>query len=133
MPETALKFVSLSPTVLDYNRVVLTLRTDGFASVPNVVFNFDSPAEAPNPSGSVPSGASYPNVDLTLVDEHGQIVSQITIIEHRQAELSLTLHLRRPQPDHPYTARAEMKDGETVLHTLGVSFILKIPPADQEA
>lgn len=133
MPETALRFISLKPVVLDYNRVVLSLQTAGFASAPNVAFDFTPPADEPDPFGFSRSESPYPNVDLTLLDEHGQQVSQITVIEHRQAELSLTLHLRHPQPGHLYTARAEMKRRQDILHAINVPFILEFPPEDQEA
>lgn len=133
MPEITLQLVSLKPIVLDYNRVVLTLRTAGFASAPNVVLNFNAPADEPEALNFSRSESPYPNVELALLDEDGRQVSQITVIEHRQAELSLTLHLRHPQPGHLYTARAEMKHHHNTLHALNVPFILEIPPADQEA
>ena len=115
--------VSLEPVVLDASRVTLNLKTTGFPSLPNVTFtlNEPAPAGAPAPSGESP----YPNVELSLLDADDRLVAQAIIVEHREEEVSFTLHIRRPQPGAAYTARAEMIHGQTVLQTLRTPFVLQ--------
>jgi len=114
--------VSLDAVVLDTSRVTLNLKTTGFPPAPNVAFslNTSSPADAAPPAES-----PYPNVELSLLDADNRTVAHAIIVEHREEEVSFTLHLRRPQPGAAYTARAEMIHGQTVLQTLRTPFVLK--------
>ncbi|RME40656.1 MAG: hypothetical protein D6796_16925 [Caldilineae bacterium] len=121
--------VSLEPLVLDASRVTLNLKTTGFPPVPNVAFtlNAPAPADAPAPAEESP----YPNVELSLLDADDRLVAQAIIVEHREEEVSFTLHIRRPRPGATYTARAEMIHGQNVLQTLRTPFVLE-PPTTTE-
>ncbi|MFQ5575838.1 MAG: hypothetical protein ACE5G8_02490 [Anaerolineae bacterium] len=119
MADAGPQFNSLEPVVLDHYRVQLNLETVNFPPVSNITFTLDSPTSSP-----VTGESPYPTVELSLLDSERNPVAQTTIIEHQETHLSLTLHIRRPQPDAEYIARAEMIRNRRVVNSLSKSFIL---------
>lgn len=125
------RFVSLKPIVLDYNRVTLNLETTDFPLVSNVTLTLDLPespseTETQSRSGKQVPDNPYPNVDLALLDDENNEVAQIAIIEHREKDLSLTLHLRNPQPGSNYVAQATMVYNGAAVDSMRSPFTLEI-------
>ena len=125
MTDTEPKIVLLNPVVLDDNRrVTLELVVEGLPPlVPNVMF-----ADKPDkPDFNTPS--PYPNIELSILNSQRQQVASLLIIEHKEKHTALTLHLRNPDPQTQYIARAEMvitAPGEDkVLDVVEVPFTLR--------
>ncbi len=95
----------------------------------------NSPAKAPRSNGKAQDDAPaeespespYPNVELSLLDADNNEVAQAMIIEHQEAEVSFTLHIRQPQVGQPYTARASMFYDQELLQSLSTPFLLEVP------
>lgn len=130
------QFISISPIVMDERRVSVTLKTENLPDMPrlgacmakftdpptsNVSLDLNAPLPKPAPietplaesdvaeSDENPFATSkYPVVELAMIDENDNSVAQITIIEHQEPELEVTLHLRQPNLGHTYTLRAEL-------------------------
>ncbi len=67
----------------------------------------------------------YPNLDMTITDPVGRPVASASMIELRQQELALTLHLSQPpQPDAIYQAHLVLSHGGEERHRLTVDFPL---------
>ena len=140
------RFVSLTPTVLSPDRVILALETTGFVGKSNVTLDFDLQAPPQPPSSTIdPSplndapdeedspladpeelikNSPYPNVALSLLDKDGYEVAELFIVEHKEETLEMTLYIRRPEVGETYTARAEMIHNRTLLQTLSTPFTL---------
>ena len=137
------RFVALETIILDYSRVILNLQTTDFPSPSNVALNFDLPnlpvddndndnhQPHTNNSNSL-ENSPYPNIELSLLDKDDRLIAQATIIEHREKAVSLTLHIRRPQPNNTYTAQADMVYNQKIIHSISTPFILKLPQEDIE-
>ena len=137
------KFVSLTPIVLTPDRVLLNLETTNFAKSTNLFLDFDQMEDTPNPVPDDSPGldptqeqsrldieeaiqnSPYPNVELLILDPDGQEVAQLFIVEHKEEQISMTLHLRRPRPGETYTARAEMIHARERLQILDIPFQLQ--------
>jgi hypothetical protein len=128
------RFVSLTPLVISHERVSLDLVTENFPVKSNVLLDFDlenstvSTETPPNDSLQDPEdpirNSPYPNVELSIIDEDGSEVANLFIVEHKERRVSMTMHIRRPQPGKKYIARAEMVQNQSTLQTLTVPFIL---------
>ena len=135
------QFVSLTPVVLSPERVSLYLKTTNFPSRSNVVLDFDLEGTAvlrPKPDAQKLQDleetilhSPYPNVALSILDEVHNEVAQVFIVEHKEEDISLTLHIRRPQPGKTYIARAEMIYQQQLIQTLTVPF--KLATLDSQA
>jgi hypothetical protein len=118
--------VRLQPVVLADNRRVIMEMT--VANLPttlaNVSLTMPGPAgPPPKPDRSAPS--PYPDIELSILNSQGQPVAVLVIVEHKEPNTALTLHLRTPpDPAEPYTARAEMTYNNQVLDLVQVPFTL---------
>ena len=134
MANSTPSFVSLTPVVMSHGRVSLDLVTENFPARPNVFLNFDqesalSPAETPPENSlqdleAVAQNSLYPNVELSIIDEEGYEVASLLIVEHKEAQVSMTMHIRHPQFGETYIARATMVQNQSTLQTLTAPFIL---------
>lgn len=115
------KITTLRPIVLeDHRRVVLDMVVENLpTTTSNVTLTM--------PTGDIEDAPSspYPNVVLSLLDSQGVEVATVLIVEHQEPHSQLTLHLRQPQLDETYTARAEMLWGDEVLEVVEVPFTLQ--------
>ena len=123
------KITSLKPIVLaDNRRVILEMVVEGLASPApnNMLLMPDLPGETaanagppqPDPDGPSP----YPNVELSLLNSRRQQVASLFIVEHKESHTDLTLHLRDPDPQEQYTARAEMSYAEETIDVVEIPF-----------
>lgn len=69
--------------------------------------------------------SKFPVIELNLVDEHNESVSQVMIIEHQEPELEVTMHLREPMLGHVYTIYAELIYKTESVHVINQAFILE--------
>jgi hypothetical protein len=122
------KISSLKPVVLgDNRRVTLKLIVEGLpVTSSNVLLMPDLPGETPTgPPKPAPAGASpYPNVELSLLNSRRQQVASLFIVEHKERETALTLHLPATEIDGQYTARAEMTRDDEILDVVERAFSL---------
>jgi len=145
------KFTLLQPTVLDYSRVSLMVKTadlpakvaGGACAVPpsegeaNVSLSFDLDTNGPPKPVAPPDNVSppdparfedespWPTLELALLDEDDELVAQALIIEHQEADVSFTLHVRRPQPGKLYTVMARMSKKAADIHIAKTQFLLE--------
>lgn len=111
----------------DNRRVVIDLTVSGLPSQSNVMLLMpDAPSTSPRPPEKPDPNAPspYPNVELSLVDEEGRKVTDLYIVEHQEETVSLTLHIPRPRPGRPYTARAELTHEGQIIDVAEVPFVL---------
>ncbi len=123
------RITSLNPVVLpDNRRVELELAVD---DLPNTWANINlmmpdftntPPAKPSKPDPDAPS--PYPNIQLSILNSQRLQVTTLFIIEHMEPFTSLTLHLRTPDVDEQYTARAEMTHQDKTLDVVEVPFRL---------
>jgi hypothetical protein len=134
------KISLLNPIVLpDNRRVTMEMVVENLPGLSggasNMVSFFDTPPESAafGPSCGTPSAGAaegpYPNVVLSILNGEGREVASLLIVEHKEARTALTLHLRAPNPQENYTARAEMTLDDEVLEVIDVPFTLNPPSA----
>ncbi len=118
----------------DGRRVLVTLRTSGLPpyglgmiapaptpAAPNVeLFPQDPARPAPAQGDQAPS--PYPDVDLSIYDQHGNEVAATFIVEHKEPDLDFTLHLRSVDSGGTYTIRATLTDGGQVTQIVEAPF-----------
>ena len=69
--------------------------------------------------------STSPNLDLTVLDPDGNVVSSMFVIEAREPYQSLTLHLRQPpRAQEQYRLAIELSREEEVLDTRLIDFAL---------
>ncbi len=118
----------------DGRRVLVTLRTVGLppyslgmvapapqSAAPDVEPSLEDPAR-PTPSKDDPPPSPYPDVDLSIYDQHGNEVAATFIVEHKEPDLDFTLHLRSAEPGGPYTVRATLSLGGQVIQVIEAPF-----------
>lgn len=93
------------------------------ASFANVTLDFPDPSKPPSKQATG-SLSPYPNIELSILDSQGREVATIFIVEHKEEFTNLMLHLREPDPNTQYTARAEMTYQEETLEVVEVPFNL---------
>ena len=139
MEENPPKIRSLKPVVLpDNRRVTMELVVDNLPSVFSGSFGIDlydtppmsklslSADKEPNTDVSGNQHQSqYPDIELSIFDSNRQEVASLLIIEHKEPFTALTLHLRSPQVDDFYTARAKMTHNDETLEVVEVPFTLE--------
>jgi hypothetical protein len=115
----------------DGRRVLVTLRTTG---LPPYGLGMVTPALTPAAPGVEPASqdptraksaqppSPYPDVDLSVYDQHGNEVAATFIIEHKEPDLEFTLHLRSVEPGGAYTVRATLTDGGQVIQVVEAPF-----------
>ena len=123
------KITSLTPIVLaDKRRVMLELTVENLPSLfsnvtltmPDIASGAATPPAKPDPNAPSP----YPNVELLILNGQRQEIASIYIVEHREASMTLTLHLRRPNVNENYIARAEMSYQHETIDVKEVPFTL---------
>jgi hypothetical protein len=80
------------------------------------------PQKPPRPDPDAPS--PYPNVELSILDSRRRQVASLFIVEHKEKQTALTLHLRSPDILEQYTARAEMTHLDQTLDVREIPFNL---------
>ena len=121
----------------DGRRVLVTLRTSGLPpyglgmtspapapAAPNVELFLEDPASSTPAKGDQPP-SPYPDVDLSIFDQHGNEVAATFIVEHKEPDLEFTLHLRSPEPGGTYTIRAALTDNGQVTQVVEAPFELR--------
>lgn len=126
MTQNKPRIVSLQPIVLgDNRRVTMELVVENLPTVfANVAFTMPDtpPTKPPKPADDVPS--PYPNLELSILNRRRQQVASLFIVEHKEEFTALTMHLRQPDPQEDYTARAEMTYQDKILDVVETSFRL---------
>jgi hypothetical protein len=98
---------------------------------PNVNLFHQSPAsEESGPSGQERPSSPYPNVTLSIFDQHGSSMATTYIIEHKEPELDFTLHVPPMEPGIRYLARAEMVINDEIIQVVEVPFEFVSPAAE---
>lgn len=136
MPE----FVSLTPVVMGFDRVLLNLETTNFRTKTNLFLEFEpnaAEASTTRPTADEPidleeimRNSPYPNVELAILDPEERQVASLFVVEHKEPFISMTMHIRRPRPGEIYTARAEMIHAQQTLQVMTTSFTLELPAGD---
>jgi hypothetical protein len=111
----------------DGRRVLVTLRTAG---LPPYGLGMVAPGIEPASQGptrptlakSAQPPSPYPDVDLSVYDQHGNEVAATFIVEHKEPDLDFTLHLRSAEPGGAYTVRATLTDGGQVTQIVEAPF-----------
>ena len=129
MSEIIPKITRLQPIVLpDKRRVSLEMVVENLPSsasnimltMPDTLDTAPTAPRKPNPDEPSP----YPNISLSILNSRRQEVAHLFIVEHKEPQTALTLHLRTPELEEHYTARAEMTHNEQVLDVVEVAFSL---------
>ena len=123
---------TLEPVVLTHNRISLKLETvfplkSNVAMLdfmPNDLPSSTKEAEAPLDLDEAIRTSLYPNIEMSILDEQNHEVASLFVVEHRDPNLSLTLHIRHPQPGKNYIARADLIYQQKLIQTLTVPFTL---------
>lgn len=134
------QFVSLKPIIISHNRVTLNLETTNFPSTANVRLDLtldSDPLSSPPENHAVPGGEEtvrhtpYPNVELSILDDEQNSVAQLLVVEHKEEFISMTMHIRRPNPNKTYIARADMIHDNRLIQTLTTPFDLSSLPSSK--
>lgn len=132
------KISLLNPIVLpDNRRVTMEMVVENLPGIPhgasNMISFFDTPPASTafgpvcgNPAAGAAEGP-YPNVVLSILDSRQREVASLLIVEHKEPHTSLTLHLRAPDLQENYIARAEMTLDDEILEVVDVPFTLTLP------
>lgn len=126
---------SLNPVVLsDQRRVMMELVVENLPTqLANVTLaiptettdsSTDDSASGPTAIEQPASPSPYPNVELTIINSQGKTVAATFIVEHQEEFTNLTLHLREPNLQEQYIAKAEMTYQKDVLDVVEVPFTL---------
>jgi len=67
----------------------------------------------------------HPNLDISILSPEGEIVANMFVVEARDQVMTLTLHLRQPEPEALYTARLAVLREEETLDQHEVTFNLR--------
>ncbi len=67
----------------------------------------------------------HPNLDISILSPEGEIVANMFVVEARDQVMTLTLHLRQPEPEALYTARLAVLREEETLDQHEVAFNLR--------
>jgi len=95
-------------------------RTSNVSFFPDMSTETDEPPTPPRPDES----SQYPNIELSILNSRRQQVVNLFIIEHKEQNTALTLHLPTPDPQEQYTARAELSFDDETIDILETPFIL---------
>lgn len=122
------KIASLNPVVFpDKRRVMMELVVEDLPNhSANVALNIPGETEPDLSLAEQAAGSPspYPNIELAIIDSRGKTVATTFIVEHQEPFTNLTLHLREPEPQEQYIARAEMIYQEAILEVVEVPFTL---------
>jgi hypothetical protein len=68
----------------------------------------------------------HPNLDISILSPEGEVVANMFVVEAREQVMTLTLHLRQPEPEALYTARLTVLREEETLDQHEVTFNLRM-------
>ena len=68
--------------------------------------------------------ASPPSIRLLCLDARGEAAAEMLLVEWRDPYVSVTLHLRTPEPGASYLLRAEVARNEELLDARDFPFVL---------
>jgi len=68
----------------------------------------------------------HPNLDISILSPEGEVVANMFVVEARDQVMTLTLHLRQPEPEALYTARLVVLREEETLDQHEVTFNLRM-------
>jgi len=146
------QFETVTPTVLDARRVSIHIKTANLPAqrgigcmvnfndannLPRIALNSNTPT-APIPAKEAPADmaafeqSQFPVVEVNLMDANRQSVAHAMIIEHRDPEVDITLHIREPQVGSIYTAYAEMIYRQKLVQVVEAPFILETAGVDAQ-
>lgn len=112
----------------DNRRVTLEMLVENLPPLfSNVMFAMpdlsdNQPTGPPKLDPDAPS--PYPNIELSILNSRRQQITSLFIVEHREEQASLTLHIPTPDVQEQYTARAEMTHNDETLDVVEVPFTL---------
>ena len=69
--------------------------------------------------------ATPPDIRLACLDAAGNEVADMLLIEWQDPYISLTMHLRNPEPQASYTLQAEVARNGELLTTQSMPFVLE--------
>lgn len=116
---------SLQPNVLaDKRRVTLEMVVKGLPPMINAFFTMPDMEDAPAPPDP-DQPSPYPNIELSILNSRRQPVAALYIVEHKEEESALTLHLRAPDLEEQYIARAEMIYQDQTIDVVEIPFTLQ--------
>ena len=75
--------------------------------------------------------AAHPELEMTLLGPDGSPHASMTMVDVPYTYVSLTLHLRQPQPGQPYALQARVTRDHTLLDERTVPFSLVFVERDQ--
>jgi hypothetical protein len=119
---------SLQPLVLPDNRrvtmeLVVENLPDTFANVMFMPEMSGKPLDRPvKPAADAPS--PYPNLELSILNSRREQIATLFIVEHKERFTSLTMHLREPDIQEQYIARAEMTYQDEIIDVVEIPFVL---------
>jgi hypothetical protein len=121
-----LRIESLTPQPQsDGRRVTLVLRVSGLPAYgpggSSHFFNFRNSSEA-GPPKPERRPSPFPDITLSILDQHGHEMAATYIVEHKEPELDFTLHVPIMEPDSKFIARAEMTKNGEVIQVVEVPF-----------
>jgi hypothetical protein len=67
----------------------------------------------------------HPNLDISILSPEGEVMANMFVVEARDQVMTLTLHLRQPEPEALYTARLAVLREEETLDQLEITFNLR--------
>ncbi len=76
--------------------------------------------------------ATPPNVRLTCLDAAGNEVADMLLVEWQESYISMTMHLRPPEPGAEYVLRVEVARDEELQDSKDFPFVLEFAEPDQE-
>jgi hypothetical protein len=68
----------------------------------------------------------HPNLDISILSPEGEVVANMFVVEASDQVMTLTLHLRQPEPEALYTARLAVLREEEILDQHEVTFNLRM-------
>jgi hypothetical protein len=75
--------------------------------------------------------AGHPELEMAILDPDGQPEAAMTMVDVQFTYISLTMHLKRPQPSQPYHLLLRLTRDHTLLDQRAVSFELVFVERDE--
>lgn len=119
------RITTLTPLLLaGKNQVTMDMLVENLpdttANVTLTIPNQDTPLDLSSPSPEFVS--PYPNIILTIFNQHNEQLTSLFIVEHKEPRTTLTLHLPENLPSGEYVGQAELLYAEDVIQTVTTTF-----------
>jgi hypothetical protein len=127
MTDTKPQIASLQPTVLpDNRRITFEIVVTNLPPMINAFFTMPDTDDATSPSTDPDSDkpSPYPNVELSVLNSRRQQIASLFIVEHKEEQVALTLHIPDSDPHAQYIARAEMVYQDETIDVIETPFTL---------